>query len=250
MHVSANDLLKRYVAVWNEPDPETRRAEVARLWAADGLHFTQTRRFQGTEALFARVTEAYDQFVGGQGLRFVSADNLVGHHDAVAFNWLMSPGDSDTVLAVGFDVVTLDGEGRITADYQFNEPPVPNADLDGQAGRHLALAALTDAEQRRKEVADLYLPQARLIDENGVHEGLDAIAAAIGAQQAEAAGRGLTPALRGNASAQHDAFRFPWQLVPAGGGQPAATGLDFLVRDGQGLVRSHYRFTGAGQTVA
>ncbi|MEU2425311.1 hypothetical protein ABZ619_30565 [Streptomyces sp. NPDC007851] len=230
--MSAKALLERYVAVWNEPDAAARRAQVEDLWTPDGLHYTQTRRFQGTESLVARVTEAYDQFVGGQGLRFRVGGDPVGHHDGLTFNWVMSPGDSDTVLAVGFDVVFLDGDGRITADYQFNEPPVPSADLDLQATRHLS-AVTAGTEQLLKETADLYLPGARLVDESGVHEGADAIAAALTA--------GGARHLAGSASAQHDAFRYPWRA------ESGEAGVDFLLRDQQGLVRAHYRFTGAGQ---
>lgn len=232
LHVSASELLQRYVAVWNEPDSTVRRAEVADLWAPDGLHYTQTRRFQGTEELVARVTEAYDQFVGGQGLRFRSGGDPVGHHDALAFNWVMSPGDSDAVLAVGFDVVLLDVEGRIVADYQFNEPPAATAELDGQAERHLAAVA-AGTERLRKEIADLYLPGARLVDESGVYDGVDAIAGAL------AAAGPRRPA--GSASAQHDALRYPWRA------ESGETGVDFLLRDEQGQVREHYRFAGAGQ---
>jgi hypothetical protein len=232
VHVSAKVLLERYVDVWNEPDPAARRAAIAALWTPDGLHHTQTRRFQGTDSLVARVTEAYDQFVGGQGLRFRAVGETVGHHDASTFNWVMSPGGNDTVLAVGFDVVLLDGEGRIIADYQFNEPPVPSADLDAEAERHLAAVA-SGTEQLRKEIADLYLPGARLIDESGVHEGVEGIAAALTAAGARHQA--------GSASAQHDAFRYPWRT------DAGETGVDFLLRDEQGAVRTHYRFTGANQ---
>jgi len=230
--VSANELLKRYVAVWNEPDATVRRSEVADLWAPDGLHYTQTRRFQGTDELVARVTEAYDQFVGGQGLRFRSAGAPVGHHDGLTFFWVMSPGDDDAVLAVGFDVVLLGPDGRIVADYQFNEPPAPAAELDGRAERHLALAE--GAAHLHKEVADLYLPDARLVDESGGYDGVDAIAAAL------AAG-GPARRLAGGASAQHDAFRYPWRT------ESGEVGVDFLLRDDNGLVREHYRFPGAGR---
>ena len=34
------DLVSRYVGVWNEPDPAQRRQCIARLWAEDGAHFT------------------------------------------------------------------------------------------------------------------------------------------------------------------------------------------------------------------
>ncbi|WP_097263328.1 hypothetical protein [Streptomyces sp. TLI_55] len=230
MTLNADDLLKRYVAVWNEPDAAARGAEVANLWTPDGLHYTQTRRFQGTEQLVARVTEAHDQFVAGQGLRFRSGDNPVGHAGALTFNWLMTPGDSDTVLAVGFDVVLLDDEGRIVADYQFNEPPMPTDELDAQAERLLAAGA---AEEPRKEVADLYLPGALYVDETGAHDGVDAIAAALTA--------GGARQRAGSASAQHDAFRYPWRTAAG------ETGVDFLLRDEQGLIREHHRFVGAGR---
>ncbi|NEB92033.1 hypothetical protein [Streptomyces bauhiniae] len=229
--MSAKELLDRYVAVWNEPDPAVRRAAVAALWTPDGLQHTQTRRFQGTEDLVARVTEAHDQFVAGQGLRFRAGGEPVGHHGALAFNWLMTPGDSENVLAVGFDVVLLDEDGRITTDYQFNEPPAADAGLDAQADRYLAAVA-AGGDVLRKEVADLYLPGALLVDEDGVHEGVEAVAATL-----EAGGvRHRT----GSASAQHDAFRHPWRA------ESGETGVDLLLRDAQGLVRAHYRFPGAG----
>ena len=34
------DLVSRYVGVWNEPDPARRRQCIAGLWAEDGVHFT------------------------------------------------------------------------------------------------------------------------------------------------------------------------------------------------------------------
>ncbi|MEH0424312.1 hypothetical protein [Streptomyces sp. B21-083] len=230
--MSAKVLLERYVAVWNEPDAAARRAAIAALWTPDGLHCTQTRRFQGTEGLVARVTEAYDQFVGGQKLRFRALGEPVGHHDALTFNWAMSPSGDDTVLAIGFDVVLLDGEGRIIADYQFNEPPVPDTGLDAEAERHLALGG-SGTERLSKEIADLYLPGARLVDESGVHEGAESIAAALTAAGVR------HPA--GSASAQHDAFRYPWRT------DAGEAGVDFLLRDEQGAVRTHYRFTGANR---
>ncbi len=242
----SNDLLTAYVALWNEPDPAVRRAAVARLWAPDGLHYTQTRRFRGTEELSARVTEAHDQFVGASGLRFVSGEDIDAHHDVARFTWKMLPGNGEEVLAVGFDLLVLDDAGRIEVDYQFNEPPPPVAELDQLAQRFLALAAVTDPERLAKEIDDLYAPGARLMEPGGVHEGRAALTDAIATIGSELADDGLLPRLAGNASAQHDALRFGWELVPArAGSQPVATGLDFLIRDEQGLVRTHYRFSSA-----
>ena len=38
---SAAELAERYVALWNEPDPDRRRRMIAELWTADGLHILQ-----------------------------------------------------------------------------------------------------------------------------------------------------------------------------------------------------------------
>ncbi|MEU9134005.1 hypothetical protein AB0D08_39000 [Kitasatospora sp. NPDC048540] len=225
--------LDRYVRVWNEPDPAARRAAVAELWTPDGLHYTQTRVFRGTDALDARTTEAYDQFVGGSGLLFRHRDNLVAHHDAAVFNWEMTPGSSHDVLAVGFDFVLLDEAGRIRVDYQFNEPPAPVAELDELAGRLLALAKEPDEELRGKQTAALYSPHARLVDAAAERDVPSALAAAPA---------GEVRRLRGHASAQHDAVRYGWELTPADGG-PAVTGVDFLIRGEDGLFTAHYRFT-------
>ncbi|WP_051966068.1 hypothetical protein [Kitasatospora mediocidica] len=238
-----NDLLNRYVAVWNEPDAAVRRNGVAQLWVPDGIHYTQTRKFRGTDALHARVTEAYEQFVAGSGLRFRSGENLVTHHDVAKFNWEMVPASGGNVLAVGFDFLLLDQSGRIFVDYQFNEPPAPVAELDDFARRYLAIAQEPDEEVRRKAVAELYATDARLVDESAEQIGQEAVLASITATGKSLADRGLVRRLAGHASAQHNAVRFGWELVPAGGGAAVGSGLEFLVQDGAGLIRGDYRFT-------
>ncbi|KAA2253907.1 hypothetical protein F0L68_32065 [Solihabitans fulvus] len=118
----ATEFASRFAAQWNEPDAELRRASIAELWAKDCAHFTDTREFRGHEAMFDRITEAYEQFVGTGKYQFVSAGNAVGHHDGIKFNWHMVSSADGTIAAVGFDFVVLDADGRIGLDYQFNEP--------------------------------------------------------------------------------------------------------------------------------
>ncbi|MFD6423320.1 hypothetical protein [Streptomyces sp. NPDC060198] len=229
--MSANATMERYIALWNEPDATVRRAAVAALWRPDGLHLTPTRRFRGTEELVARVTEAYDRFVGGQGLRFRSGGELMRNHGALAFDWVMTPEDrKDKVLAAGFDVVLLDSDGRIAADYQFNEPSEALDGPDGQVERYLAV---TDAARH-------YLPGARLVDGDGVHEGPHSIAAAL----VDGGARLLT----GSTSAQHDALRYRWRQdsTDERSGE-RAEGVDFLLHDGTGQIREHHRFTRTGR---
>jgi hypothetical protein len=42
-----NDLVDRYVSMWNEPDPDRRRQSIAALWAAGAM--PKRRRSRGRE---------------------------------------------------------------------------------------------------------------------------------------------------------------------------------------------------------
>src|SRR5262245_62488113 len=80
------DLVERYVAVWNEPDPVRRRQAVRELWSEDAVHLLQPTQvvreaaasldvravFQvrGHAELEKRVDRAYDTFVAEGGNSF------------------------------------------------------------------------------------------------------------------------------------------------------------------------------------
>jgi hypothetical protein len=53
------DIIRKYMAVWAEPDPAARRAAVASLWVPDGVEFIDGTQFRGHEELDARVARAY-----------------------------------------------------------------------------------------------------------------------------------------------------------------------------------------------
>ena len=114
-----NELVERYVAVWNEPDPERRRRSIAELWAEDSAHFTPSLEVRGHTALETRVAGAYEKWVKTGGFVFRSANNADGHHDTVRFNWEMVPAAGGEPAAVGFDFLVLGSDGRIRFDYQF-----------------------------------------------------------------------------------------------------------------------------------
>ncbi|PRD52174.1 hypothetical protein [Phyllobacterium myrsinacearum] len=122
MTTDLDKLANRYVAVWNEPDQTKRRNGIERLWVQDGLHFTPTREVKGYDALEARVEESHSKFVRDQGFIFRVSGEPLGHHGLVKFYWVMVDPKSDTVNAVGSDVVLLDASGCIISDYQFTEP--------------------------------------------------------------------------------------------------------------------------------
>ena len=133
----ATTLADRYVAVWNEPDTETRRAGVRALWTDDASHTVQPPQdvrdaavalgvavdleARGHEALEERVTKSHDEFVGRGGFVFRPAGDAARLRDMVKFRWEMVPRDGGDVAGRGLQVVVLDADGRIRLDYQFIE---------------------------------------------------------------------------------------------------------------------------------
>ena len=81
----AEQLADRYLALWNEPDPERRRRVIAELWTEDGSQILQppqemreiaasaglgmaaTLEARGHAELEARAATSYEQWVGSAG---------------------------------------------------------------------------------------------------------------------------------------------------------------------------------------
>ena len=135
--MNPNDLVERYVAMWNEPDVEIRQKTIRELWTHDGTHAveapeharsiahdlgfrTTTLDARGYDELDFRVARAHESFVAPGTYRFRSQGNAARLGDIVKFNWEMVTTDG-AVAAVGLDVFVVDDGGRIRADYQFVE---------------------------------------------------------------------------------------------------------------------------------
>jgi hypothetical protein len=114
-----NQLIEGYMALWNEPNAERRRALITELWAEDGVQFTNSREHRGYQALVERVSSAYEQFVQAGGFIFRLSSDVNAHHNGVKFSWEMVPAAGGDVAAVGFVFLLLNDEGRIGLDYQF-----------------------------------------------------------------------------------------------------------------------------------
>ncbi|MEU7869240.1 hypothetical protein [Dactylosporangium sp. NPDC049140] len=134
------DIIDRYVALWNEPDPNRRREAVRELWARDAVHVLQppaelravaaglgfdrpVLEARGHEALERRVTRAYEEFVAPGAFAFRARGDGERLRDVVKFRWEMVPTAGGDVAGVGLEVLLLDPDGRIAADYQFIEQP-------------------------------------------------------------------------------------------------------------------------------
>jgi hypothetical protein len=136
--IDPRELVGRYVAVWNEPDPELRRKAIHELWAKDGAHILQppqeireaaarlgfistTFQARGHDALDVRVTRAYEEFVAPGEFTFQPRDNADRLGNVVKFNWEMVPSGGGEAAGAGLEILILDEDGRIKTDYQFIE---------------------------------------------------------------------------------------------------------------------------------
>jgi hypothetical protein len=133
---SAAELAEKYLALWNEPDPERRRRMIAELWTEDGRHILQPPQeirdiagqpgigltaileARGYEQIEARAASAYEHWVRSEGLSFRGRDDADRLGDVVKFHWEAVAKDGE-VFAVGLTFLVLAAGGRIERDYTF-----------------------------------------------------------------------------------------------------------------------------------
>ena len=135
-NIDPERLAQRYVVVWTEPDPATRRKAIEQLWTEDGAHVLHppveirdaaaalgfartTLEARGYDEIEARVTRAYEEFVAPGDYTFRASGQAVRLHDLVKFRWEMVPVGGGEAVGGGVDVFVLDDDGRVHTDYQF-----------------------------------------------------------------------------------------------------------------------------------
>jgi hypothetical protein len=114
-----NQLINRYMGIWNEPSADQRRKITAELWADDGVQFVSQQEFRGHQALEERVFRAYERFVQTEGCIFRLSGDIDAHHNGVRFTWEMVSATGDEVKGAGLIFLLLNDAGRILLDYQF-----------------------------------------------------------------------------------------------------------------------------------
>ncbi|MDR3080810.1 MAG: nuclear transport factor 2 family protein [Streptomyces sp.] len=106
----------RYLEAWNAGDPETLAKAVAAAWTADGGYTDPLVDVSGHDQIAALIAGAQAQF---PGFAFQLSGAVDGHHDIARFTWeLVSVADGSAPVA-GFDVIELDGDGRIRTVHGF-----------------------------------------------------------------------------------------------------------------------------------
>ena len=114
MH-AIDDLVKRYIATWNETDAGRRRAAIDALYTERCAYTDPLAAVTGREGIDAFIAGVQQQFPGAV---FTLAGKVDTHHDQARFTWHAGPPGAAEPAAIGFDVALFEG-GRIREVYGF-----------------------------------------------------------------------------------------------------------------------------------
>jgi ketosteroid isomerase-like protein len=121
---ATEDVIRRYVAVWSEPDPAARRAAVASLWAPDGVEFIDGKQFRGLDELETRVTGAYDAFIGNGKYTLTGAHDASAHGDIATFTVHLTEASGEAAWTARV-FLRIGPDGRVQEDYHVVVKPLP-----------------------------------------------------------------------------------------------------------------------------
>lgn len=99
----------RYIAMWNEEDPERRARLIEQAWTPEARYVDPLVAAEGHDGLSDMVAGVHAQFPGH---RFARRSAVDVHHDQVRFAWDLTGPDGSLTVA-GIDVATVDDDGRL-----------------------------------------------------------------------------------------------------------------------------------------
>ena len=102
-------LADRYIAIWNERDPDARRQLIDQTWTQDAHYLDPLLTGEGAAGIDAMTAGLQAQF---PGLQFRRTGEVDAHHNRIRFTWDAVDGDSrePAIAGVDFGVVTDDGK--------------------------------------------------------------------------------------------------------------------------------------------
>jgi len=109
------ELVDKYIASWNETNPERRRALIGHLWAADGSYTDPLADVSGRDQIDAVIAGAQQMF---PGMVFSLGGPVDANHNQVRFSWHLGPAGAEPVV-IGFDVAVVNGDGQLQSVHGF-----------------------------------------------------------------------------------------------------------------------------------
>ena len=109
MATDVTTVVDTYIAMWNETDPERRRALIEQTWTDDATYVDPLMSGEGPQGIDAMVAGAQAAYPGHE-FRLVAGPDA--HHDRVRFTWHLFGGD-DAPVATGIDFATVADDGRL-----------------------------------------------------------------------------------------------------------------------------------------
>ncbi|MGH3883511.1 MAG: nuclear transport factor 2 family protein [Pseudonocardiaceae bacterium] len=110
-----DELIGRYIAIWNERDPGRRRAAIDDIWAENANYVDPMVVAEGRDAIDATIGAVQTQF---PSLSFRLAGAVDAHHNLARFTWELGVDGAEAVV-VGFDVAVCSEDGRLRNMYGF-----------------------------------------------------------------------------------------------------------------------------------
>jgi SnoaL-like domain len=124
----AATIAQRYIASWNEPNSQQRRALIAVLWADDASYVDPLMQGSGHAEIDALVAAVHDRF---PGYGFALSGQADGYSDRVRFSWTLGkPGEPP--VAHGTDFGITDKDGRLRSVTGFLDQVAAEALAQGQ----------------------------------------------------------------------------------------------------------------------
>ena len=113
------EIIDGYFAMWNETDPERRRAAIAASWAPGASYLDPLFQADGPAGLDEMVVAVHQRFPG-HTFRLTAAVDT--HHNRARWGWELASPEGEAV-AGGVDFAVLAPDGRLAEVTGFLESP-------------------------------------------------------------------------------------------------------------------------------
>jgi len=115
-----NDLIDRYITMWNQIDGERRRRLVESTWVEEATYVDPVMNGDGQSGIDAMIQGVQERFPGHLLSRTSEVDV---HHDRIRFSWQLGPeGGAAIVKGTDFGVVAADGRLQAITGF-FDQAP-------------------------------------------------------------------------------------------------------------------------------